>query len=316
VPLRGTLEPKQPGKICFVGQHDLFFAWYVSLFVFFGVVDYLFFVLVYICLYTIYPDFKDLNLWHDSWTGFICNDKFHSNLGYIATFFPERRDIASIKKVSPPDMWTEGFISCWMDSAKIVRISDHLCVERSWWTGEVWYSLTLSPYRWYVPKFKTEMWWYELEQQLSNRRFNGLFFLRGNLHWKPSNFPLDMGFSCKISIERWPQLPRSSSERIHRLRKKPLFCFFFFFCGAKSCPVGTLRLQLYIVYIYYIYIYIYVHHCFMCIYIYNVESVWFCFILDHMYKLLSLYIYIPIYCNLPTCPNIAPQTRGSKVDED
>ena len=34
-------------------------------------------------LYTIYPDFKDLNLWHDSWTGFICNDKFQANLGYI-----------------------------------------------------------------------------------------------------------------------------------------------------------------------------------------------------------------------------------------
>jgi hypothetical protein len=66
-------------------------------------------------LYTIYPDFKDLNLWHDSWTGFICNDKFQANLGYIyyiAIFFPERRDIASIEKVSPPEMWTEGFISC------------------------------------------------------------------------------------------------------------------------------------------------------------------------------------------------------------
>ena len=45
MPLRGTLEPKQPGKISFVGQHDLFFAWVV--------VDYLLFVLVFIILYTL-----------------------------------------------------------------------------------------------------------------------------------------------------------------------------------------------------------------------------------------------------------------------
>lgn len=42
-------------------------------------------------LYTIYPDFKDSNLWHDSWTGFICNDKFNGKLGYIAIFFSRKK---------------------------------------------------------------------------------------------------------------------------------------------------------------------------------------------------------------------------------
>ena len=125
-----------------------------------------------------------------------------------------------------------------------------------------------------------------------------------------------MGFSCKISIERWPQLPRSSSERIHRLRKKPLFCFFFLWC--KELPSWNSKVAIiYCIYIYYIYIYIYiyVHHCFTCIYIYiyNVESVWFCFILDHMYKLLSLYIYIFLYIAIYRhVPTLHPRLEGLK----